>query len=55
MYIAAHAYKVEQLPLAEGQAEIEKLLEHASQDKYVLSLEWKRAGDMIMWDNTCVM
>ncbi|KAL1405013.1 hypothetical protein Q8F55_008636 [Vanrija albida] len=55
MYIANHAYRVEQLPIPEGQAEIDLLLDHATQDKYITSVEWKGVGDLVIWDNTCVM
>lgn len=55
MYIANHAYRVESLPIAEGQAEIDLLLAHATQQKYVTSVEWKDVGDLVIWDNTCVM
>jgi len=55
MYIANHAYKVEGLSLEEGQNEIQKLLDHASQSKYVCSVEWKNDGDLVIWDNRCVM
>lgn len=34
---------------------IETLLKHATQDKYVLSVEWQNPGDVVVWDNTCVM
>ncbi|WVR09808.1 hypothetical protein IAU60_006884 [Kwoniella sp. DSM 27419] len=55
MYIANHAYKVAHLPVEEGQAEIQKLLDHASQDKYILTVDWQNPGDLVIWDNTCVM
>lgn len=34
---------------------IEALLEHATQPKYVVSVEWQQPGDLVAWDNTCVM
>ncbi|ORX36838.1 putative 2,4-dichlorophenoxyacetate alpha-ketoglutarate dioxygenase [Kockovaella imperatae] len=55
LYIANHAYKVQDLPLEQGQAEIQRLLNHASQHKYILSVDWRDPGDLVMWDNTCVM
>jgi alpha-ketoglutarate-dependent 2,4-dichlorophenoxyacetate dioxygenase len=27
----------------------------ATQDKYVLSVEWQNEGDLVVWGNTCVM
>ncbi|OWZ76730.1 alpha-ketoglutarate-dependent 2,4-dichlorophenoxyacetate dioxygenase [Cryptococcus neoformans Tu401-1] len=55
LYIANHAYKVESLPLEQGQAEIKTLLDHCSSPRYVCSVEWKNDGDLVIWDNTCVM
>lgn len=55
LYIANHAYKVDGMEIEEGQREIEELLRHATQDKYVAAVEWKNVGDLVIWDNTCVM
>lgn len=55
MYIANHAYRVDQLPIPEGQAEIDTLLNHATQDKYVCAVQWQDVGDLVIWDNTAVM
>lgn len=55
LYIANHAYKIESLPLEHGQAEIKTLLDHCSSPRYVCSVEWKNDGDLVIWDNTCVM
>lgn len=45
----------ERVPEAEGTELIEKLLAHATQEKYVYSVEWENDGDLVLWDNTCVM
>ncbi|RAK85523.1 2,4-dichlorophenoxyacetate alpha-ketoglutarate dioxygenase [Aspergillus costaricaensis CBS 115574] len=48
-------------PLIDGRSKADSkpvigaLMRHASQDKYVLTVDWQNNGDMIMWDNTCVM
>ena len=34
---------------------IERLLEHATQPKYLLAVEWENDGDLTIWDNTAVM
>ena len=34
---------------------IDALYNHACQAKYVVSIPWENAGDVILWDNTCVM
>jgi len=31
------------------------LFGHASQAQYVCTIKWENAGDLILWDNTCVM
>ncbi|KAL7420659.1 hypothetical protein Q5752_004610 [Cryptotrichosporon argae] len=55
LYIANHAYKVDQLPLEQGQAEIGALLDHCAQPRYVCAVEWHDVGDLVIWDNTCVL
>lgn len=62
LYIASHLHHLEypgpekkRMPEAEGTALIERLLAHSSQGKYVLSVEWQNEGDLVVWDNTCVM
>jgi taurine dioxygenase len=42
------------MSLAEGQALIEELWRHVVQDQFVWTQVW-REGDMVMWDNRCVM
>lgn len=46
LYIANHAYSVVNLPLEEGQAELQKLLDHAAQAKYVCPVQWNDPGDL---------
>ncbi|KAF2085429.1 alpha-ketoglutarate-dependent 2,4-dichlorophenoxyacetate dioxygenase [Saccharata proteae CBS 121410] len=55
LYIASHVHHVESLSEEESQALLEKLYEHAQQPRYVLSIPWENDGDLILWDNTCVM
>ncbi|KAF2852066.1 Clavaminate synthase-like protein [Plenodomus tracheiphilus IPT5] len=55
LYIAHHAHHIKGLPLGEGQELIRQLLKHASQEKYTFKVDWKKNGDIIVWDNTCVM
>ncbi|OSZ99870.1 Taurine catabolism dioxygenase TauD/TfdA [Trichoderma parareesei] len=43
LYIAAHIHH------------IEKIFKHATQPKYVIEVEWKQPGDLVIWDNTCTM
>jgi len=34
---------------------LDQLIEFATQEKYVCSVEWVQEGDLVIWDNTCVM
>lgn len=45
----------QRVPEPESSDMIEALLEHATQSKYLLSVEWQSPGDLVAWDNTCVM
>ena len=59
LYIAAHCHHLETdegpLPEAESSALLKRLMEHVTQPKYVMSVEWLNDGDMVAWDNTCVL
>ena len=45
----------QRVPEPESNEMIEALLDHATQPKYLLSVEWQKPGDLVAWDNTCVM
>ncbi|QDS72430.1 hypothetical protein FKW77_009203 [Venturia effusa] len=69
LYIAAHAMQVEDpacasptpgpfgklLPEDEGRKIIEELWNFCQQPELVLKVDWENDGDLIIWDNTCVM
>ncbi|KIR69800.1 alpha-ketoglutarate-dependent 2,4-dichlorophenoxyacetate dioxygenase [Cryptococcus deuterogattii CA1014] len=55
LYIAAHAHHVEGMPVEEGQKELHELLLHAGKPDFVLSVQWKDIGDLVVWDNTCTL
>ncbi|KAH7002675.1 alpha-ketoglutarate-dependent 2,4-dichlorophenoxyacetate dioxygenase [Ilyonectria destructans] len=55
LYIAAHAYRIHGQTKSASQPVIEALLRHAAQDKYTFTVDWQNNGDLIVWDNTCVM
>ncbi len=54
LFIASHAFRIEGMDDAEGQALLEELLAFASQPKYIYAHKW-RAGDMLIWDNRCTL
>ncbi|KAF4216348.1 hypothetical protein CNMCM8980_005257 [Aspergillus fumigatiaffinis] len=55
LYIAAHAYRIDGWTKSASKPVIEALMQHASQEKYTFKVDWESNGDMIIWDNTCVM
>lgn len=55
LYIAAHCHHIEGVSAEKSQELIERLMKHVTQEKYVASVEWKNAGDLMIWDNRCVM
>lgn len=55
LYVASHVHHVEGLEKAESDRLKDMLYQHATQEKYVVSVEWKNEGDLVVWDNTCVM
>lgn len=50
LYIAAHAHHIEDMPSEESDALLKKLMDHATQPKYCVSVPWKNPGDMVIWD-----
>ncbi|KAF2868445.1 hypothetical protein BDV95DRAFT_630640 [Massariosphaeria phaeospora] len=59
IYIAAHMHHLETasgpLPEAESAALAKKLMDHVTQPRHVLRVDWLNKGDMIAWDNTSVL
>lgn len=55
LYIASHLHHIEGLEKSESDALRDKLYRHATQDRYVVSVDWENEGDLVIWDNTCVM
>ena len=55
LYIAAHVHHLEGMDRLESDALIKRLYEHAMQEEFVLEIEWKGVGDLVIWDYTCTM
>jgi alpha-ketoglutarate-dependent 2,4-dichlorophenoxyacetate dioxygenase len=53
IYLGAHARDIVGMERDEGRALIQELNDWVTQDKYVISVEY-RPGDMSIWDNLCV-
>jgi taurine dioxygenase len=54
LFMGTHASHLEGLPIEEGRARIETLEDHATQDRFVYRHHW-RAGEVLMWDNRCLL
>ncbi|KAF9880393.1 hypothetical protein CkaCkLH20_02347 [Colletotrichum karsti] len=55
LYLAAHIHHIEGLEPTESKELFDRLFKHATQDKYIIEIEWKQPGDLVVWDNTCTM
>ncbi len=54
LYLAAHAARIIDWPVADGLLFVMALMEHATQRQFVYSHEW-RDGDFVIWDNLATM
>jgi taurine dioxygenase len=54
LFMGEHASHVEGRPMAEGRALLDRLTAHAVEERFVYRHTW-RAGDMLMWDNRCLL
>jgi alpha-ketoglutarate-dependent 2,4-dichlorophenoxyacetate dioxygenase len=54
LYIAAHASHIVGMPIEEGQALLDELIEFATQLQFVYRHTWQ-VGDLVIWDNRCTM
>lgn len=55
LYIAAHAHHIEGLPVDQSTQLLKDLMDHCTQEKYRVSVNWEQPGDLVVWDNTAVM
>jgi alpha-ketoglutarate-dependent taurine dioxygenase len=54
LFMGEHASHFDGRPMAEGRARLATLQAHATQDQFVYRHHW-RPGDMLMWDNRCLL
>lgn len=54
LFIGQHASHIDGWPMADGRALLAKLEAHATQERFVYRHEW-HAGDLLMWDNRCLL
>ncbi|RFU35443.1 hypothetical protein B7463_g865, partial [Scytalidium lignicola] len=55
IYVAAHTHHLEGIPEEKSTQLIDTLKKHCTQDKYVFPVKWENVGDLVIWDNRCVM
>ena len=54
LFIGEHASHLDGMEMTEGRLRILALEEHCTQERFVYRHTW-RAGDMLMWDNRCLL
>jgi taurine dioxygenase len=54
LFMGVHASHFDGRPMAEGRARLAALEAHATQQRFVYRHEW-RPGDLLMWDNRCLL
>ena len=54
LYLASHMGGIEGLSSADGEALIQRLIDHSVQRQFVYTHRW-RENDLVMWDNRCTM
>jgi taurine dioxygenase len=54
LFMGVHASHFEGRPMAEGRARLAALEAHATDERFVYRHKW-RAGDLLMWDNRCLL
>ena len=54
LYLGNHSTHLLGMPEAKGQALLRELLDHATQPRFVYRHRW-RVGDLVMWDNRCLL
>lgn len=54
LFMGLHASHFEGLPMAEGRARMAALEAHATDERFVYRHHWQ-PGDMLMWDNRCLL
>lgn len=54
LYLGNHSTHILGMPEAEGRGLLRELLDHATRRQFVYRHRW-RAGDLVMWDNRCLL
>jgi alpha-ketoglutarate-dependent 2,4-dichlorophenoxyacetate dioxygenase len=54
LFMGEHASHIDGWPMAEGRTLLARLDAHATEERFVYRHRW-RPGDMLMWDNRCLL
>jgi taurine dioxygenase len=54
LFMGEHASHIEGRPIGEGRARLAALEAHATAERFLYRHRW-RAGDLLMWDNRCLL
>jgi alpha-ketoglutarate-dependent 2,4-dichlorophenoxyacetate dioxygenase len=54
LYLGAHARSIDGMTEAESRALIDRLMAHATEDRFIYSHRWS-PGDLLVWDNRAVL
>ncbi len=54
LFMGQHASHFDGLPMTEGRARLAALEAHATQERFIYRHSW-RPGDVLMWDNRCLL
>ena len=54
LYLGAHAHSIDGMTEAESRALIDRLMAHATEDRFIYSHRWT-PGDLLIWDNRAVL
>jgi alpha-ketoglutarate-dependent taurine dioxygenase len=54
LFMGEHASHIDGRPMAEGRALLARLEAHATQERFMYRHHWQ-PGDMLMWDNRCLL
>ncbi|WWC64938.1 uncharacterized protein I303_107552 [Kwoniella dejecticola CBS 10117] len=55
LYFASYVHHLDGADKEESDAIIKELTEHVYKPQYRVTIDWEQPGDLIIWDNTCVM
>ena len=54
LFLGAHASHIVGMPVEDGRALLQALLDHVTQPQFCYRHEWQE-GDLVIWDNRCVL